>query len=546
MTSIRLWVVRHCCLLLTLMTICLFSSLHSPKVQRPRVVLPEHEARIVEFSPDSRVMLTDGDTGGCVRDAATGRILVKLFRRSESRSATEITWPRITADGKRVIVQLGGPRFGQNHTVTLAVFEVATGRELASFEDVGSNVWFGSSLPPPEYALSADGSTLAFTQILDLQVGQVTVWDLEAGKALEKFPGMAPLALAPDGSKIVHGDIRSEVDFPKIRNLKTDRPASNRVDNPSPSNAMSAGPVAFSGDGKWVAAVSWEGKPAVLEVQAVSRESQGANDGQASGEPVVNLGRHSTWFCSKAAWFSRDRRLLFVDDLGGFMHFRQIEVWDLSGQTPVPVLQAPSPGVASEVGRVATADYDMGSRWIPEARDNSEVKVFELPSSTHRLQFVETGVQVATISPDGQTLALPSYRNKADGSNGIRKIADSVLRQVGLSSSWTSRNGPSIPVRDIRFHDAATGRLIGTIDCTKKRPTYSLGFSPDSKTLIVSYHPSNFAWDSRNPMIDWSVELWDVPNGRDVGWMAAAIAISLILTGMFFDRRRKRRRDSSR
>jgi hypothetical protein len=72
--------------------------------------------------------------------------------------AADITWPRFTPDDKRLIVQIGGTRFGnhQTQTVALAVFDAETGREMAAFEPEGAGAWqnFG-----PEYALSADGST---------------------------------------------------------------------------------------------------------------------------------------------------------------------------------------------------------------------------------------------------------------------------------------------------------------------------------------------------------------------------------------------------
>jgi hypothetical protein len=47
----------------------------------PRDTEPELDGRIVEFSADGRTLLTDGASGGCVRNAATGRILVWVLLR---------------------------------------------------------------------------------------------------------------------------------------------------------------------------------------------------------------------------------------------------------------------------------------------------------------------------------------------------------------------------------------------------------------------------------------------------------------------------------
>ena len=193
------------------------------------------------------------------------------------------------------------------------------------------------------------------------------------------------------------------------------------------------------------------------------------------GKALARRGFRPVWqinlFSPKAAWFSRDSRRLFVEDLGGFTDPRRIEVWDLSGPTPSPIAKGLAEGIAPDAGRLATAHFDVGSRWDPEAHDNSEVKVFDLPSSLPRLDFKETGVHDATISPDGKLLAMPSIRREFTGISGIEAILAPVSRFVGMRPNWLGGKRSSIAVRDIRFHDAATGRFVAAIDCTKSGPS---------------------------------------------------------------------------
>jgi hypothetical protein len=98
--------------------------------------------------------------------------------------------------------------------------------------------------------------------------------------------------------------------------------------------------------------------------------------------------------------------------------------------------------VAPDAGRAVTARYDMSSRWDPESYNNSDVKVFDLPSPTPRLDFKETGVHVAAISPDGKLLALPSHR---------REVMRSTLLPGGLAGF-----APSVEVHEVRLYNAAT------------------------------------------------------------------------------------------
>ncbi len=340
MGSIRGLVGRHVGVLMAVLISAVLVGVPATNAPRLRVVLPEHEAHIVEFSSDSRLMVTDGTSGGCVRDAATGRVLVRLMRPGANGPipATDITWPRFTADGRYLIVQLGGPRFGPEVTVTLAVFDVATGRECASFERVGSGIWWGSALAPTEYTLSADGSTLAFSQGTGIRtverngqmtvqrLGKVTVWDTDAEKVAADFPGIPPLALTSDGTALAYVDTDSPASFPAIRTLKSERPATTRVRGISALTAQGAGPIAFSPDGRLLAA-KVSGRLDVVEVRDVS-------SGQVRAVLDPSLPVPNGGFSPQNIRFSPDGRLLILEDIGGYTDPPRIEVWDLSGASP--------------------------------------------------------------------------------------------------------------------------------------------------------------------------------------------------------------------
>jgi hypothetical protein len=89
------------------------------------------------------------------------------------------------------------------------------------------------------------------------------------------------------------------------------------------------------------------------------------------------------------------------------------------------------------------------------------VKVFDLPTPQARIRLVETGVQKATISPSGRIMALPSTRSER-----VRSFVSLIRNALGgnplgfddLSNFY-----------EIKLRDAATGRLVNTIDYPARR-----------------------------------------------------------------------------
>jgi WD40 repeat protein len=301
------------------------------------------------------------------------------------------------------------------------------------------------------------------------------------------------------------------------------------------SAGQGVGPIAFSPDGKLLAAKG-PGEWRVVEVHDVS-------SGQVRAVLNQNLPRRVDWMIPGNAWFSPDGRALLLEDIGGYTSPQRVQCWDLSGAAPRLAFQGPSESITPDGSRAAIAEFDHISRWDPVARDNSVVEVFDASSPQVRTRIVETGVHKATISPSGRIMALPSDRWVGHESLSVGLLAEFILRSIGVPWGGLAAPRPPIAVREIRFRDAATGRLVGTIDrSARPHPPGSMTFSPDGKTLVVRYFPAGFSWDSRNPMIDWSVELWDVPADRPGGAIgppaAALTAVSLVLVAAWLDRRR--------
>jgi WD40 repeat protein len=546
MGSLRRFAERHAGVALALLMGSLLAGLLAWGERRSGVTLPVHEGHVVEFSPDGRLVLTDGASGGCLRDRASGRVRTRLMRAGAggSKPATDITWPRFTPDGRHLVAQLGRPGFGAERVVTLAIFDVATGREVAAFEGVGSE-GHGWYLCPAEYALSADGSTLAFCRFTGVgseRTGTVTVWDVEAGKVVAEFLGLPPLALAPDGGAVAHGendDARSRTAFPAVRVLKSERQARTRPPGPGASVGQNSGPVAFSADGGLLAARTLNGRAEVVEVRDV-------RSGQLRAALKPDISGHDRFLGPQLIRFSPDARTLFLQDPAGHLRTRSgvIQCWDISGPSPRLGPQGPSESFAPAASRAAISQLDVASLRDFPAPQDAEVAVLDLPAAEARIRLAGNGIVLeATISPDGQTLALPSSRNNQPDRTGIGAYIRHLLRAVGI----LSRKPPVSNV--ITLREAATGRLIGTIERAIAGPPGPITFSPDGRTLVVKEFPwDSAAVNSDSPIGDWHVELWAVPAGWWSGrlpWLAAATAVGLVLAGAWFDRWRARRRRSA-
>jgi WD40 repeat protein len=549
MTSLRGFLGRHVGVLLALLVVAPIALFAFGRPLRPKVVLPELDGKIVEFSPDGRTLLTDGASGGCLRDTATGRILARLLRKDNTR-ATDITWPRFTPDGKRLIVQIGGERFGNRltRTVSVAVFDAATGREMVAFEPVGADAWRNSG---PEYALSADGSTLAFVPKPDYsRGGRIVVWDVDAGRNLAEFPGLPPLALTTDGGMIAHGDVDQDCEQPRIRLLKADRPA--RVGNARfpTMRSVNCGPLTFSHDARKLTILPKSprfphvGPPLTLDVSEVFRKAVSPDDHAATprdGSRIIYFGPRPMLgeYLNSAIYLSPDAKLLFVSIPFDASGDPETQVWEVAGQTPSLVMKCPSAAVAPDAGRAVTARSRMGTP-SPGLIDSSDVKVFDLPSSSPGLEFKETGVHVAAISPDGKLLALPSHRRdhqwKVKGSTLLSQVLISAYRWLGIGLQPKSSE-----VQEVRLYNAATGRFLWAFPMRKAGPHPLVQFSPDSRTLVVRYFAPGHVNYGHGPVNnDWSIELWDVPAGLADGGSSGtlftlATAALMVLAGAAFD-----------
>ena len=477
--------------------------------------LPSKWAEQVAFNSDGQLLAASAgadDEGGNsyieVHDAASGAKIHSI--KLDWNNAAPLA---ITPDG-RLLSSGGAGEDGEY--VSSKAWELRTGRELKTLQ-----VLFN--------AFSADGRWGASLE--SRQGTQINLWDIAASRRVRTIalPGFqaSRVVFTPDGSRILAASRNGpEV---KLFEIATGKEAQTL---PIPAGA---GVIAFSGDGKWLAAASgssvaiWD-LPAGRELQMLA--------GQLSAQDLT---------------FSPDGRLLIT---GG----PALGIWDVaSGKLIRTVPGATQSLVLSPDGRWLAAnpkgnleiwDTKTWTRATPPPAGqfvwwmgfaSAQLPLADLSAAGVRWWQIGAGLEArsfwgatfaAALSPDGKILAtaalrVPSASNYDRPNVSIwdvqtgRLLRTLAAHEVGVSGVAFSPDGKWLATtgQESRLDPANLGASLAGMKHSIKlwdTGTWQLrtsllfvgmggglgNFSPDGRMLVVT---------ARN-----SVTLYDVPDGRAV------------------------------
>ena len=468
--------------------------------------------RRVEFSPDGRAVLTVSDANARFRDLVSGRV-VELscdvpgsLERPEPhplRFAPCLVETRFMEGGRLLLGLVNGRDRLEDIAPSLRIWEVPEGRERTCFPEVGD----GSDRP--RYALSDDGSTLAY---LMGPPGPLTVGVWRGAKDWQPryFPGSGPIALSVDGRRLalfekvdstpsfVVWDVRSSERLSMIPFDLPDRPEG----------------IALSPDGK-ILAVPRDGQTILWDVATASRLR--VMETNVSGQP----------------WFSPDGSLYFPrrwHDDG-----MPIEIWNLAVEPPQPLFEGQIGALSRAGGLIVQKGPNVrgasGSRVVADFRE-----VVELPSMRVLRARPEKIASSMIFSPDGRTLAWKIDRPEASWLWTLAGWLPSRVRS--FPPNWRLD-------KEVRVLDVDSGRILATIKLPY-RPFLSvdqLELLEDRKTLAIHYQIPAQADEGIES--EAHVELWSVPSPPS-NWPVAGVFVGVALaSGRWYDRRSRRRANPS-
>jgi len=463
-----------------------------------------HEASVerVAFSPDGR-KLVSASWDGVVKiwDVVSGKEIETL-----QGHPGQVASASFSPDG-RAIAFLSLSEDGRDQ---IKIWDVASGRELRSM--------FGQQDKLMCLAFCPDGRKIA---AVGFNSGMLRVWDVWTGQQLISIQHeyrLMCVAFSPDGSEIASGGNEGIAIFDsasgrqKRRLTKTHGATVSITFSPDGERLATlsvecyvqiwdlvlgrekrllgsaqrltggGGQVAFSPDGRWLAATCGE------EVRIWDAES---------GEELHALKWHLKWINGLA--FSPDGSRLATCS-----NDRDIKLWATALDPEVRTLQGHSDWVSSVAFSPDATQLASGSL-------DKTVKLWDIASGQelHTLEGEKNEVRQVAFSHDGRLLA-------SAGSEGVIRLWD--CRTGQLLQSLIS-NAPDI-VYGLCFSgdgkwlaSALNDHTVRIWDVAKARERWilrghtenvqSVAFSPDSRSLASG--------DSR-----FSVRLWDVESGKEV------------------------------
>ena len=418
------------------------------------------------FSPDSKTIAVGTKDGVVLVDAATGKKATKCIRKKRAHALENAYTIVFTSAGDKVIVI--------DQCSPLAVFEVASGKEFASFSSPGGTP-----------AVSPDGKTLAFpgeqsVVFYDLATGkkktdpdrhgmifqaalspdgktaatasdQIRLWDCATGEVrhvLKHGPGWTPdgLAFTPDGTTLItnEGAGGGAVRFWDVRTGKA-------LDGKLPA-AASCRCLALSSDGKTLAFGGDRGIVNLWDLKAGTHITLEVS-GKGTIESVSFNGDGSRLVVSAGTFLGFDKivndNAFYVLDVPKRKELRRIDT-RLRGNPALHATLSPDGKlIATSVG-YWDADTGMGIAQPGGWAGGGEIATL-------------------VVSPDGKTLALAT--------GGYQPSPDTLAR--------------------IHLFDAKSLKPMHVLEGHLQR-IGSLSFSADSQTLLsASRDGTSVLWDLR-------------------------------------------------
>jgi WD40 repeat protein/serine/threonine protein kinase len=406
---------------------------------RELAVLDGQKDRIqsVAFSPDAKKLATSGVGGVKLWDVTTGQELS-----SYPHATCFVYGVAFSPDGKTLVIPCGDR--------TVRFWDAATGRELASLRGHGDRV--------TSVALSGDGRRLV-TGSLD---GTARLWDLtvDQGPASLEQPTRAQvmaLAYSPDGRKLAAGSTDGLV---RLWDVAT------RQESAIFKHTRQISALAYSPNGQRLVTASSDKTVTLWDV--------------ASGQELVTFAAEAPR--PNAVAFSPDSKRL-ATRIGG----TTVQLWEVPTGRGLTTIKGPAQAV-----EVVAFSPD-GNRLATAGRDGT-IRLWDV--ATAQLLITIDGdtswIVAAAFSPDGRLLATASVnrtvklwdlvagRERAT----LKGHADQAL-SVAFSPDGKRLVSGSVDGTAIVW-DLATGQQLIAI----KESTGPAAFSPDGKTLALTYGPS--------------------------------------------------------